>query len=120
MKMLSLSARCYLALLCAASAISAQSSAHGAVDCPLRDQPYVIATLDESTYSPRGMGEQDLHMGDHPIAWTRCIGDGRSFYSAIGHRPESYSEPHNVKLFEQAILWAADAGATHCKAGKEN
>ena len=58
-------------------------------------------------------------MGDHPIAWTRCVGDGRSFYSAIGHRPETYSEPHHVQLLEQAIAWAAGMGETQCRAGKE-
>jgi type 1 glutamine amidotransferase len=67
----------------------------------------VVARLDESSYIVMGSDGQDLHMGDHPIAWTRCIGQGRSFYSAIGHRPETYSEPHYVKLLEQAITWAA-------------
>jgi type 1 glutamine amidotransferase len=86
---------------------------------PRTSGAHVIATLNESTYSPIGMGKQDLRMGDHPIAWTKCIGDGRSFYSAIGHRPETYSEPHNVKLLEHAILWAVGAGPTHCKSGKE-
>jgi len=80
---------------------------------------HVVATLDESSYSPKGMFNQDLHMGDHPIAWTKCIGNGRSFYSAIGHRPEVYSETHNVSLLEHGIVWAAGAGRTHCKAGKE-
>jgi type 1 glutamine amidotransferase len=79
----------------------------------------VIATLDEASYTPKGVGGQDLHMGDHPIAWTRCIGNGRSFYSAIGHRPESYTEPHHVKLLEQGIAWAAGTGETHCHAGNE-
>jgi len=79
----------------------------------------IIATLDESSYSPKGMGKQDLRMGDHPIAWTRCIGNGRSFYSAIGHRPETYSEPHNVQLLEQAIAWAAGNGESRCVGGKQ-
>jgi len=78
---------------------------------------HVIATLNEGSYSPKGMGGQDLRMGDHPIAWAKCIGDGRSFYTAIGHRPESYSEPHVVKLLEQAITWAAGTGETRCRAG---
>jgi uncharacterized protein len=78
----------------------------------------VIATLDESSYSPKGLENQDLRMGDHPIAWTKCIGDGRSFYSAIGHRPEAYSEPHNAKLLEHAIIWAADGADLSCKSGK--
>ncbi|MEY2927412.1 MAG: hypothetical protein RL367_1889 [Pseudomonadota bacterium] len=79
----------------------------------------VIATLDEASYSPVGMFKQDLRMGDHPIAWSHCIGNGRSFYSAIGHRPEGYSEDHHVRLVEQAIGWAAGKGQTLCKAGKE-
>ena len=75
---------------------------------------HVIATLDESTYSPKGMGGQDLHMGDHPIVWTRCVGAGRSFYSAIGHRPETYSDPHYAQLLQHAIEWAAAGGAPAC------
>jgi type 1 glutamine amidotransferase len=67
---------------------------------------HVLARLDESTYSPVGMAGTNLRMGDHPIAWTRCIGRGRSFYTAIGHRPENYSEPHSVRLLEQGIAWA--------------
>lgn len=80
---------------------------------------HVIATLDEATYSPKGMGNQDLRMGDHPIAWQKCIGNGRSFYTAIGHLPESYSEPHVVKLLEQGIVWAAGTGETRCHGRKE-
>lgn len=68
----------------------------------------VIATLDESSYKPVGPMNIDLRMGDHPIAWTRCIGKGRVFYSAIGHRPESYSQPQNAALMEGAISWAID------------
>jgi type 1 glutamine amidotransferase len=81
---------------------------------------HIIATLDESSYSAKGMGNQDLRMGDHPIAWTKCVGNGRSFYSAIGHRPETYSDPHYLTLLEHAIVWAAGAGETHCHAGKES
>lgn len=67
----------------------------------------VLLTLDESTYKPDGMAGQDLRMGDHPIAWTRCIGKGRVFYSAIGHMPETYAQPQNVAMLEAAIGWAA-------------
>ena len=79
----------------------------------------VIAILDESSYQLVGHGGQDLHMGDHPIAWTRCVGNGRSFYSAIGHRPEIYSEPTYATLLEQGIAWAAGGGATVCRNGAE-
>lgn len=80
---------------------------------------HVLARLDESSYSPVGFGGQDIRMGDHPIAWTQCVGNGRSFYSAIGHRPENYSEPNSLKLLENGIAWAAGLGETRCAAGKE-
>jgi uncharacterized protein len=71
----------------------------------------VLLTLDESTYKPEGMG-QDLKMGeDHPIAWTNCVGKGRMFYSAIGHMPETYSQPQHVALLESALDWAANDGS---------
>ena len=86
---------------------------------PRANGAHVLLALDETTYSPRS-GEKDLRMGkDHPIAWTRCVGDGRSFYSAIGHRPEGYSEPHYVRALEAGIEWAAGVGSTRCKRGRE-
>jgi type 1 glutamine amidotransferase len=75
----------------------------------------ILARLDEGTYAPGPL----LAMGDHPIAWARCVGDARSFYTAIGHRPESYSEPNSLRLLEQGIAWAAGQGDTHCKSGQE-
>ena len=85
---------------------------------PRANGAHVLVTLDESTYSPM-TGKMNIRMGDHPIAWTRCIGNGRSFYTAIGHRPESYSEPNTSKLLEQGVAWAAGLGQTTCQAGKE-
>jgi type 1 glutamine amidotransferase len=81
----------------------------------------VIATLDEATYSPGSIAGIDLRMGsDHPIAWTRCVNNGRFFYSAIGHRPATYAEPHHLRMLEQAIVWAAGRGATICRDGRES
>jgi type 1 glutamine amidotransferase len=86
---------------------------------PRKTGAHILATLDEASYKPDGMGNQDLRMGDHPIAWTHCLGNGRSFYSAIGHRPESYTEPHSVALLEQGSVWAAGLGETVCRNGVE-
>ncbi len=70
----------------------------------------VILTLDESTYTRTGQMSEGLTMGaDHPLAWTNCIGKGRMFYSAIGHLPDTYSQPQYVTLLESAIDWAAKA-----------
>jgi uncharacterized protein len=76
----------------------------------------VLLTLDESTYKPDGMG-RDLRMGsDHPLAWTNCMGKGRTFYSAIGHMPATYSQPQHVAMLEAATGWAADKRAS-CQKG---
>lgn len=73
----------------------------------------VLLSLDEASYEPTS-AMRDLRMGDHPIAWTRCVGRGRSFYSAIGHRPETYSNPDHVRLLEQAISWTMGLVPSDC------
>lgn len=62
---------------------------------------HVLATLDESTY------EGGTHGADHPIAWCRQIGKGRLWYTAMGHTPSSFSEPHFRQHLLGGILLAA-------------
>jgi type 1 glutamine amidotransferase len=81
---------------------------------PRKKGAHILLTLDEKTYSPMSRG-MDLHMGDHPIAWTQCVGKGRSFYSAIGHKPEGYSEPNTNKLMEQGIVWTLESKGHACR-----
>ncbi len=64
----------------------------------------VMATLDETSYEGGTMGE------NHPITWAQEVDGGRSFYTAMGHTEESYSEPLMRTLLGNAILWAAGAG----------
>ncbi|MEL7059375.1 MAG: ThuA domain-containing protein [Acidobacteriota bacterium] len=65
----------------------------------------VVMTVDESSYDP-GPGA----MGDdHPIAWSHAFAGGRVFYTALGHRPETYSDPRFVEQIREAIVWAAGA-----------
>ena len=79
----------------------------------------VLATLDESTYSPRmkiAFIDRDLRMGeDHPIVWSHCIGRGRAVYSALGHQAEAYREPLHVRLLDQAIAWTRSTPAEGCR-----
>lgn len=78
----------------------------------------VLATLDESTYSPRmkiAILDRDLRMGDdHPIIWTHCIGRGRAIYSALGHQAEAYQEPLHRRLLGQAIAWTRETPPEGC------
>ncbi len=40
-----------------------------------------------------------------PIAWCREIGRGRTWYTACGHTPESFSEPFFLDHLAGGILW---------------
>jgi hypothetical protein len=39
---------------------------------PRASGAHVLAALDESSYVQKGMAGEDLHMGNHPIAWAKC------------------------------------------------
>ena len=87
---------------------------------PRASNASVVATLDEGSYDPGDFSGRDLHMGkDHPIVWTRCVKDGRSFYTAIGHRPEVYHVPENLMLLREGLSWAMGDGKTTCHNGKQ-
>jgi type 1 glutamine amidotransferase len=78
-----------------------------------RDKGFtILARIDENSYSPiqKIFGrEVDLHMGDdHPIVWARCVGAGRSIYSAMGHSAATYATPEHQVLLEAAIKWSMD------------
>jgi uncharacterized protein len=75
----------------------------------------VLATLDEKTYSPKGVFGQNLVMGiDHPIIWAHCTGKGRTLYSALGHQASAYAEPEHRKLLNGAIRWALKLDGEGC------
>lgn len=59
-----------------------------------RGKVRVLAALDETTYKGGTMGS------DHPVAWCKKIGQGRVWYTALGHTEVSFTEP----LFLQHLL----------------
>jgi beta-galactosidase len=74
----------------------------------------ILARLDESSYAP----EPKQRMGDHPIVWTRCIGTGRVFYSALGHKAATYAEPLHLQMIDGALGWAAESRMHGCDSGR--
>ena len=42
----------------------------------------------------------------HPLAWTKSFGDGRVFYTALGHGPDTFTRPGMQKLMTQGVRWA--------------
>ncbi|MEM7787427.1 MAG: ThuA domain-containing protein [Bacteroidota bacterium] len=61
----------------------------------------VLLRLDESTYEGGSMGD------DHPIAWSHTMGQGRAFYTALGHTPASYTEAAFRDHLGGGVCWAA-------------
>jgi type 1 glutamine amidotransferase len=42
-----------------------------------------------------------------PVAWTRRWGEGRVFYSSLGHAPEELDVPEARELLRRGMVWAA-------------
>ena len=61
----------------------------------------VLATADESSYEGGGMG------ADHPLVWCRDHGEGRVFYTALGHAREAYEDPAFRAHLLGGTTWAA-------------
>ena len=78
----------------------------------------ILATLDEDSYTPVQKmfnKERDLRMGDHPVVWSNCVGNGRSLYLAMGHRAEAFNQPQVRRLIENALGWLTGGnGDTGC------
>ena len=68
-----------------------------------RPHVHVLASVDESTYSP----DSKLKMGDHPVVWTNDQVKARNVYIFMGHHPELFQNQAYTTLFHNAILWAA-------------
>jgi type 1 glutamine amidotransferase len=64
-----------------------------------RADVHVLLSVDESTYQGGTMG------ADHPIAWCREYGGGRSFYTGLGHISESFGEPVFRQHLRGALEW---------------
>ena len=61
---------------------------------------HVLITVDESSYKGGTNGDY------HPMAWYQDFEGGRSFYTALGHADEKYSEPLFLKHILEGIRYA--------------
>ena len=75
-----------------------------------RENVHVIMTIDENSYDVddnKWFKEKKTRMGDHPIVWSREFDGGRSFHTALGHTPGSYSDSLFLEHIAGGIEWAA-------------
>jgi type 1 glutamine amidotransferase len=66
-----------------------------------RTDLHVILTLDT-----KGMSGKPYERAPYPMTWARMEGKGRVFYTAIGDRPENWSNPFFLNLLGGGIRWA--------------
>ncbi|MEE4310758.1 MAG: alginate lyase family protein, partial [candidate division KSB1 bacterium] len=74
---------------------------------PLSENIFILAEIDESTYSGGTHGEH------HPFCWCHEYDGGRSWYTAGGHTVESYSDSLFLKHLLGGIKYAAGAEGSY-------
>jgi type 1 glutamine amidotransferase len=68
----------------------------------LNKDVHVLMTIDETSYEGGKNGNY------HPMSWWQNVGDGRMFYTALGHTEQSYTDPLFLKHLTGGILFAID------------
>ena len=79
----------------------------------------ILATIDEESYAPvlkiLWGKERDLSMGDHPVVWSNCVGEGRSVYATMGHRAEAFEKAEFLQILGNALAWMIDESGEACE-----
>jgi type 1 glutamine amidotransferase len=69
-----------------------------------RDTLRVLLRLDVSKMPPNpNMRRTD---GDFPLAWAKMYGQGRVFYSSLGHAAETWDNRDVAQMYFEAIKWS--------------
>jgi hypothetical protein len=72
-----------------------------------RDRLHVLARLDPAKLDLKAplVHRRD---GDFPVAYTKTYGNGRVFYSTLGHPRELWDEPWLQKMYFEALRWSME------------
>ncbi|MCL5130007.1 ThuA domain-containing protein [Algibacter sp. L4_22] len=72
------------------------------------DKLTILMTVDETSYDFTA-GYDDIPLkgmgAEHPISWYQEYEGGRSFYTALGHKPESFKDKNFLDHIFGAIYW---------------
>ncbi len=66
---------------------------------------HVLLRLDPSSVDLGKTGVRQRFYG-WPLAWTRTYGNGRVFYTALGHEPAVWQDARYQRSLTNAILWS--------------
>ena len=69
-----------------------------------RDRVRVLMTLDTRTVNTQAAGVNRTDE-DFALAWVRPFGDGRVFYTALGHFEETWRDPRFRQMMLAAMRW---------------
>jgi type 1 glutamine amidotransferase len=70
----------------------------------------VLLRLDQSSVDLRKPGVHQRFYG-WPLAWTRFYGQGRVFYTALGHEASVWQDARYQRILMNAILWSTRRSA---------
>lgn len=70
----------------------------------------VVYNIDGARINPSGnmlwMKDKNFGMGkDHPVAWYKLVGNGKTFYTSMGHDAGAWKQPAFVQMLENAVNW---------------
>ncbi len=83
-------------------------SAVGSMPIPMafsRDRVHVLLSLDTERTDLTDL-PHITRGGDYPQSWWRDFGKGRSFYTSLGHRPDSWLNPVFRAHLIGGLRWA--------------
>ncbi|MCU0339590.1 MAG: ThuA domain-containing protein [Spirosomaceae bacterium] len=70
----------------------------------------IVYTIDGETINPNAelplLSSKTFGMGkDHPVAWYKTTGKGKTFYTSMGHAENTWQEANFVQMIENALQW---------------
>jgi hypothetical protein len=73
----------------------------GISDFEVEDEIYI------SAYDPylHVLASAEWHGRPHPMAWVKSYGNGRVFYTTLGHGPGTFGQPTMQQLLAQGVKW---------------
>lgn len=76
----------------------------GVSDFAVEDEIYI------SAYEPtlHILASAQWHGRAHPMAWVKRFGQGRVFYTALGHTADTFRQPAMQQLVTQGVQWAGE------------
>jgi hypothetical protein len=70
-----------------------------------RDRVKVVLSVDSQRTDFSGAPPGWAKNGDYPVAWYQHFGNGRTFYTSLGHRPDLWT---NDQIFKAHVVGALE------------